>query len=191
MIRRFHAEPRLGIVGGFIYERVSGEWRSRKANSQDSVAGAIQLFRRSVYQHIGGYVPLHLGGEDWLAMLKARMAGWAVVAMPEFRVFHYRATSTAGGRWRGLFRLGMMDASFGSHPLFELFKCGRRVMAPPMLLGSVLRMAGFVWWIISGRKPLLSPDQVAFLRKEQMSKIRRQARAGANKPMVASKGISA
>ncbi len=181
MLRRFAENPKLGIVGGLIYERSEGVWQSRKGNSEDSVAGGMQLFRRACYEQIGGYVPMHYGGEDWLAQIDARMAGWEVFALPEHHVLHYRPTSSAGGHWRGLFRLGLMDASFGSHPVFETLKCARRMFAPPVLVGSALRFCGYWWWKISGRKPLIAPEKVAFLRKQQRAKMRR-AQPPAAKP---------
>lgn len=191
MLGKFQDNPKLGIAGGFIYERSNGMWQSRKGNSEDSVAGGIQLFRRVCYEQIGGYVPMHYGGEDWLAMIKAKMAGWEVLACPEYHVLHYRPTSTAGGRWRGLFRLGMMDASFGSHPFFQVFKCCRRIFARPLFVGAVVRFSGFAWWIVSGRKPLLSPEQVMFLRREQMAKIRRRTQPFASKSLSQSQQLPA
>jgi glycosyltransferase involved in cell wall biosynthesis len=191
ILGKFAGNPRLGIAGGYIYERANGAWQCRKGNSEDSVAGGMQLFRRACYEQIGGYVPMHYGGEDWLAQIDARMAGWEVLACPEYHVFHYRPTSSAGGHWRGLFRLGLMDASFGSHPVFELFKCCRRVWARPVLLGSALRFGGYVWWNVSGRKPLLAPEKVAFLRREQMAKMRRRVPVLALKPETESKQLSA
>lgn len=175
MLRKFAANPKLGIAGGYIHERANGVWQPRKGNSPDSVAGGMQLFRRACYEQIGGYTPMHFGGEDWLAQIDARMSGWEVLACPEFHVLHYRPTSTAGGRWRGLFKLGMMDASFGSHPLFEFVKCARRVLASPLLLGAAVRFGGYVWWRVSGRAPLIGDRRVAFLRKEQLAKLRRFA----------------
>jgi hypothetical protein len=66
-----------------------------------------------------------------------------------------------------------MDASFGSHPLFELLKCGRRLLNRPRVLGSVLRMAGYLWWQLVRRHPLLEPDRVDFIRRDQLTRIRR------------------
>src|SRR5689334_1318799 len=37
ILKEFHNRPRLGIAGGFIYERANGVWQSRKGNSRDSV----------------------------------------------------------------------------------------------------------------------------------------------------------
>lgn len=172
MLREFQTHPKLGITGGYICERLNGIWKCRRGNSPDSVAGGIQLFRRACFEQIGGYVALHHGGEDWLAELNARMAGWEVFARPEHHVLHYRPSSSAGGRWQGLFREGMMDASFGSHPLFQLFKCARRIAAPPLVAGSMVRFCGYFWWNLTGRKPVIGPEQVGFLRREQLGKIR-------------------
>jgi biofilm PGA synthesis N-glycosyltransferase PgaC len=177
ILGKFAANPRLGIAGGYIYERTNGKWECRKGNSPDSVAGGVQMFRRACFEEIGGYRPMHFGGEDWLAQIDARMAGWEVLVCPEFPIRHYRPTSSAGGRWRGLFRSGMVDASFGSHLVFELFKCCRRITERPILFGSAVRFFGYLWWKASGRRPLLSVGQVAFLRKEQTEKVVRFLRA--------------
>ncbi|MBK8814684.1 MAG: glycosyltransferase [Methylococcaceae bacterium] len=167
----FSSEPRLGIAGGYIYERKGENWLPRFANSPDSVAGGVQMFRRACFEQIGGYIPLPFGGEDWLAQIDALRTGWKVYALPELPAYHYRPTSSAGGRIRGLFRLGMMDASFGSHPLFELFKCAKRFGERPWILSSSVRLSGYVWWNLSRRRPLLHADKVAFLRDQQLKKV--------------------
>jgi poly-beta-1,6-N-acetyl-D-glucosamine synthase len=171
ILGKLEGNPKLGIAGGYIYERHNGIWQPRKSNSIDSVAGGVQMFRRDCYEQIGGYKPLHFGGEDWLVQLDAKMAGWKVSAFAEYPIYHYRPTSSADGRWRGIFRSGLMDASFSSHPVFELFKCARRIMESPFLIGSVIRYSGFIWWYISKRGCLLPTEKVAYLRKEQIAKI--------------------
>jgi hypothetical protein len=173
MIAKFGHNARLGIVGGYIHERLDGQWRCRKGNSEDAVAGGIQMFRRACFEHVGGYTPLQLGGSDWLAQIDARMAGWEVFACPDFPALHYRPTSSANGSLRGWIQLGLLDASFGSHPLFEIFKCARRCSCRPLVIGGVLRLAGFLWWRACYRKPLIPPEKVAFLRRSQMGKIAR------------------
>jgi biofilm PGA synthesis N-glycosyltransferase PgaC len=172
LLAEFERNPRLGIGGGFICERPRGVWEPRPDNSEDSVAAGA-IFRRSCFDQSGGFSPLQYGGSDWLIQLDAKMAGWEIMTRPHLHVLHYRPTSSAGGIWRGRFRAGLMDASFGSHPVFEFFKCGRRVMNHPLFLGSVVRFCGFLWWKLTARKPLIPADKVAFLRKEQLAKLRR------------------
>jgi biofilm PGA synthesis N-glycosyltransferase PgaC len=171
LLENFDANPKLGIAAGYIYERSGNQWVSRIGNSDHSTAGAIQMFRRACFERIGGYTPLHFGGEDWLAQLKAEMLGWEIMAIPGLHVYHYRPTSSGNGRWRGLFRRGMMDASFGSLIFFELLKCARRLLERPPVIGSSLRFSGYLWWKVSGRAPLLDPQIVSYLRTQQSIKI--------------------
>lgn len=171
LLEEFCNSPQLGVASGVVYERPNGIWESRPDNSRDSVA-ASAMFRKSCFDQIGGYTPLHYGGSDWLIQLDVKMAGWKILTRPDLHIHHYRLTSSAGGIWRGKFRAGMMDASFGSHPLFEFFKCCRRVTSHPFLFGSTLRLCGYFWWRLSGRNPLITSEKVAFLRKEQMAKLR-------------------
>jgi hypothetical protein len=68
-----------------------------------------------------------------------------------------------------------MDASFGSHPIFEFLKCCRRIGTRPYVLGSMVRFGGYLWWLCAGRKALIPEAAMSFLRKEQMAKLRRAA----------------
>ena len=156
----------LGLASGFVYERPNGVWECRQGNSKDSVAASV-VFRRSCFDQIGGYTPLYYGGSDWLIQLDAKMAGWEILTRPDLHIHHYRLTSSAGGIWRGKFRAGMMDASFGSHPIFELLKCCRRATRRPFVLGSIVRFSGYIWWRLAGRKPLIAREKVAFLKKSK------------------------
>ena len=180
LLREFHRNPRVGVASGLVHERPRGVWESRQGNSKDSVA-ASALFRRSCFEQIGGYTPLVHGGSDWLIQLKAKMAGWEVLVRTDLPILHYRPTSSAGGIWRGLFRAGLMDASFGSHPIFEFLKCCRRIPVHPFFLGSVVRYCGFLWWKLAFRKPLIPAEAVTALRKEQLSKLRAWMRVGLNR----------
>jgi hypothetical protein len=68
----------------------------------------------------------------------------------------------------------MMDASFGSLFFFEALKCGRRIKAKPPVLGAILRFGGYLWWRLTNSKPVLRPEQVAWIRHEQRAKMRRR-----------------
>jgi GT2 family glycosyltransferase len=182
MLVEFERNPRLGIAGGYVYEMRNGAWQRRHGNSEDSVPGGVQMFRRACFDEIGGYTPLHYGGSDWLAQLDARMKGWEVLTRPDLRIFHYRSTSTASGQWRGLLRVGFEDASFGCHPMFEVLKCCRRLTHRPFLLGAALRLSGYCWWVLSGRKPVIPPEKVAYLRNAQWAKICQRFRSPRAEP---------
>jgi glycosyltransferase involved in cell wall biosynthesis len=172
IIGEFHRNPLLGMASGFVYERPQGEWECRQGNSEDSTAGST-MFRRVCFEQIGGYLPLQYGGSDWLAQLDAKILGWQILVRTDLHILHYRPTSSAGGIWRGKFREGLMDASFGSNPIFEFFKCSRRVVDDPFLICSFLRFGGYLWWNMTGRKSVIPAEKVHFLRIEQLTKLRR------------------
>lgn len=173
ILEKFQRNARLGIAGGFIFERYNEKFKSRSSNSTRSVAGAIQLFRYECYEAIGGYFPIEIGGEDWCAEVIARINGWQVEAFPEIRVFHHRHSGTpVGGVFRKCFREGLKDFSFGSHPLFEIFKCLRRVKEKPYVVGALLRMCGFIRAYYKRERRVVSDEFVNYLRREQMYRLK-------------------
>lgn len=171
-LRYLAQTPSAGMVSGLVYERPNGTWEYRRSNSDDSTAGSA-IFRRECFEGMGGYTPLTHGGSDWLAQLKARMAGWEVATIPTLRLLHYRPSSSAGGVLRGRFREGVMDASFGSHPFFQFLKCARRLTSQPYFIGGVLRFSGYLFQSLTQRDYVLSQAEVDYLRREQVKKMRR------------------
>ncbi|MDA8089843.1 MAG: glycosyltransferase family A protein [Actinomycetota bacterium] len=172
VLKRFYTNTRLGICGGFVYEKINGLFKSRPTNSTRSVAGGIQFFQRECYEKIGGIMPSKSGGEDWMAEISARMAGWEVAAFPELAVHHHKPGSSVRGTARECIRQGKMDYAIGSHPLFEIFKCVRRVKVKPFFIGSILRIFGYAHAWASGEKRVMLPEAMAFLRAEQLNRIK-------------------
>jgi poly-beta-1,6-N-acetyl-D-glucosamine synthase len=172
LMARFRSNPTLGISGGLIWEERGGGFRGRVSNRITSVAHAAQLVRRECYQEIGGYRPLKYGGEDWCAEVSARMKGWRVEAIPDLQVMHYRPTGAADRMLLHCFRQGKMDFSVGSHPVFEMLKCVRRVGQRPIAICALARFAGFCWSSASREPRLVSPEFVRFLRIEQKNRLK-------------------
>jgi len=171
VLAAFAANPSLGVAGGYVYERQGGAWRPRPINTPWSVAGCVQLFRRECFDAIGGFVPLEFGGSDTLAELQLRMQGWETRSLDGLPVHHYRSTSSAGGVLRGYYRLGLADASFGSHPLFMAVKCLRRIPHRPWGIGAAALLAGYLAYRLRGGR-LLIPEEVSrHLRREQLGRL--------------------
>lgn len=165
----FAAFPGLGIIGGTIMEDM-GQGFKKQLSSARHTPGATQLFRREVFEAIGGYLPLPHGGEDSAADIMARMHGWECAAYDELEVFHHRRVGGTG--WRGLLRArylaGVTDYNLGKHPLFVAAKSLARLGEDPPLLASAARLAGFA--IASLRRPArpVSADFIAFIRQDEM-----------------------
>ena len=173
LLSRFDQEPQLGLSGGYIYEQNHGKFECRKGNSPWSVAHAIQLFRRECLEQIGGgYTPLLYGGPDWHAEVSARMHQWSVQACTDLRVYHHRATGAVEGSWKCMQRMGLMDYSLGTHPLFEVVKMLRRIKNKPYSLAPALRFWVFIRAYLCGDEQLVSPDFAEFLRREQMTRLK-------------------
>ena len=173
LLQKFDEDPKLGLAGGFIFEEDhDGIFRSRLLNSEHSVGHAVQMLRRECYEAIGGWIAMPYGGQDWHALVTAQMLGWRIKAFPELPVFHHRPTGTGDRRVRNLFREGCMDYSVGSYPPFEIMKIVRRMRFKPYVVGSLIRLSGFVWGYCRSEVRLVSPEFIQFLRGQQKRAIR-------------------
>jgi glycosyltransferase involved in cell wall biosynthesis len=171
ILKKFSDCPRLGLAGGFIFEESNGKFGSRRYNRTYSVAHAVQLFRRSCFEDIGGYVPLRYGGSDSYAEATARFKGWNVKAFPELPVYHHKPTLTAEGMLMGGLRQGKMDYDLGSSIIFELLKCIARTKVKPYGIYAGYRFAGFISGYFAKEKRGVPKEFIMELRSEQYSKI--------------------
>jgi poly-beta-1,6-N-acetyl-D-glucosamine synthase len=172
LVRKFEAEPGLGLAGGWLYEEEGMKFRPRKGNRASSVPHGIQLFRRECFDAIGGYIPLRYGAPDWCAEISARMHGWRVESFPDVHALHHRATGSVSGRVRYLYRAGLAAYALGSHPAFEIAKCVASLHRRPYLAGALSRLAGFGagYWRREQRQ--VPEEFVRYLRREQAQSVR-------------------
>ncbi len=174
LLQKFEEDPKLGLAGGFIFEQGhDGVFRSRVLNTEKSIGHAVQMVRRECYEAIGGWVAMPYGGQDWVALVTAQMHGWRIKAFSDLPVYHHRPTGGGDRRFRNLFREGRMDYSVGSYPPFEILKLIRRFAFPPYLLGSFVRLWGFLWGYWHFERRPVSREFVQFLRREQKSALRK------------------
>jgi glycosyltransferase involved in cell wall biosynthesis len=163
---------KLGVCGGIIYTMV-GDTFVTTDQTLDSVAGAVQLFRRECFTDIGeGYTPLPYGGIDAAAELTAKMKGWTVRKSPENKAYELRQTGTAtSSPLVACYRLGCRFYSLGYGLVFFSLRCLYRIGDPPSVLGSCATFLGFVSSMIK-RRPVLLPDEVVeYWRREQRGRI--------------------
>lgn len=173
ILSRFHRNLRLGISGGYVYEMQNGRFQNRFTNTPDSVAGAIQLFRRECYEAVGGHKPLRFGGEDTISEVIARMKGWEVCSFPDLKVFHHNQGAGKRGHIRNAIRQGKMDGSMGTDPIYEIVRCTRRMAVRPYLWSGMFRLCGYLLSHGSRENRMVSEDIVKFLRSEQRRKLGR------------------
>ena len=93
ILHKFGENEKLGVAGGIIQELINNKYVTQDI-STNSVAGAVQLFRKECYAGIGGYIPMEYGGIDAAAEILARMNGWEVQTFSEYKVLHHRRVKT-------------------------------------------------------------------------------------------------
>lgn len=164
--------PRLGLTGGEIWELIGTKFYPQPT-SDSSVAGAVQFFRRECFEQIGGYRPISYGGEDAAAEIMARYFGWETACCRGLKVFHHRRVSMGShSMLSARFRQGRMDYALGYNTIFELARCGYRLLERPYFLGSIFRVAGFVSSAFLRDQRALPNDVIQFLRDEQAHRLR-------------------
>jgi len=174
LLSKFAEDVSLG-VGGTPFREGSRQYDYRFSNIEN-VWGGCQLFRRECFESIGGYVPVKGGGIDHIAVVSARMKGWKTRSFIEKVCIHHREMNTAGqGVLKARFKLGAKDYSFGNHPVWELFRMLYQIVSPPFVIGGLALGTGYFWSMIQRKEVSVSPELVAFTRREQMLRLRRFA----------------
>lgn len=172
LLAHFRSNLRLGVAGGVIMEPNGREFRPRYGNAPDYVAGAVQMFRRACFEAIGGYVAVPYAHEDTVASEMARMHGWEVMSCAELQVFHHRRSSSGqGSLLAARFRQGQADYAIGYHPLFEAVKFVRRLGERPIVVGTSLRLAGYLWAALRRRERSVPAEFVSHLRARQALRL--------------------
>jgi glycosyltransferase involved in cell wall biosynthesis len=170
LMQKFAENSRLGVAGTPFRE---GSFQyDYRFTSIEHVSGQCQMFRRECFEQIGGYVPRKIGGIDLVAVITARMQGWQTRTFPEKTYLHHRQMSTATQSALMVpFKGGRADYVLGSHPIWEFFRCIYQTTRPPVLLGGVLRLAGFMWAMVNQVERQVPADFIKFRRKEQMHRL--------------------
>ena len=168
----FARQPDLGVAGGIVLERIGSEFVAQHI-SLNSVAGAVQMFRRQCFEAVSGFIPIPGGGEDATAQTLARMKGWTVATLPDLPVLHHgRVLGGARTVVQARFRRGVNNYIIGYHPLFQVASSLSRAVERPYVIGGLSALAGYCW-AAARRPPRPVPaDIVHFLRREQLQRLR-------------------
>jgi len=171
LLGKFAEDPDLG-VGGTPFREGADQYDYR-FTSIDHVSGQCQLFRRECFDEIGGFIPRRIGGVDHVAVITARMKGWRTRTFLERPYEHHRRMGTATRNALAVcFHGGRGDYILGCCLTWMIFRCAYQTTRRPILLGGALRLAGFLWAMMSRTERQVPSDLADFRRKEQMHRLR-------------------
>lgn len=168
--KKFEEEPRLGVGGGVIYNRMpDGSEKFELGGPAFHVRGATKIYRRACWDDMGGLWPAT--GWDTLDEVKANMKGWSTRNFPDVRLVQLRVTGGADGRWGDLVKNGRANYISGYHPVFMLVKCVSRLRRRPCIIGSLALFCGFASGYFKRLPRVDDPELVRYLRRQQMSRL--------------------
>lgn len=178
LLGKMSEDPRLGVVGTPFTQDGGYDSSKDSFEGENYVAGPCQLFRYECFREIGGYIPNHAGGIDWMAVMSARMKGWKARSYPDKRYHHYRPMGTAErNSVAALFSYGEKDYYLGNSPVWQAFRVCYRMAKPPFGIGGLALLGGYCWAALRRTKRPVSDELMRFHRREQMKKLKAILRA--------------
>jgi poly-beta-1,6-N-acetyl-D-glucosamine synthase len=172
LLQKLIEDPSLGVTGT-AYNEEGFDSTKDSFESENSVHGACQVFRRECFSDIGGYLPNRAGGIDWIAVTTARMKGWKTRNFPERRFRHHRPMGTAErGAVGAMFSYGEKDYYLGGSFTWQLFRVAYRMTKRPRVVGGLALLSGFCWAALRRVERPVAGDLMRFHRQEQMTKLK-------------------
>jgi len=166
LLEKLIEDPSLGVTGT-AYNEEGFDSTKDSFESENSVHGACQVFRRQCFSDIGGYLPNRAGGIDWIAVTTARMKGWKTRNFAERRFRHHRRMGTAErGAVGAMFSYGEKDYYLGGSFTWQLFRVAYRMTKRPLLVGGLALLSGFCWAALRRVARPVSGDLMRFHRRE-------------------------
>ena len=172
LMQRFESDAKLGVIGGRIFHL---DHRSRLIEhnaSTESVAGAIQFFRKECFRQIGGYRPIPGGMEDGVAEIAARYHGWKTRSFDGLPVLHHRELGLVGRSiYKFRFTYGFTEYVVGFSFPYHVIRALSRIFEKPYVIGTALIFCGYMWGLVSRQPKAIPNELVKFVRQEQMEKL--------------------
>lgn len=177
LMLRMEANPRIGTASGKPYMELNGKLVSEKCGDENSV-GMIKFYRTQCFTEIGGFVRELMW--DGIDCHRCRMLGWIAVSWddPELRFTHLRPMGTSHKNWwTGRVRHGVGQHFMGTGPLYMLASAVFRMTRPPIVVGGLAMLWGYLRCSIFRRPRYGDPDFRKFLRRYQWACLWRGKRS--------------
>jgi len=163
LIRRFEANPKLGIASGIYMEEHERVWKPVKLPKYHA-AGCSKMVRAECFHEMGGFILRP--GWDTVDEIRAQVMGWETCHFEDIALHHLKPEGIGIGFSRTNLMHGQIYYLTGGGTLFFLLKCLHRlVFGRPILLGGVLMFVGFVQVYLKGEPRLVSDREALHYRR--------------------------
>jgi biofilm PGA synthesis N-glycosyltransferase PgaC len=178
MERRFIADPRLGIAGAFLSQRMGDDRLVRQRCPAGHVEGPNRFYRRACLEAISPIPPIL--GWDTIDEARARRGGWTTksFALGGDDVIHLRRVGSHDGVLRGYRRAGWAAYAYGAHPAHVIASAAARIGDRPVGACAGAYLGGYAAAALR-REPRAEPETRALVRREQRSRLATLGRGGA------------
>lgn len=168
LLAEFANDQALGIGGAVLYEPRDGEWREVES-PRFHTRGAVKMYSKACFEAIGGLQPGV--GWDTIDEAHAMMLGFRTRSFPSIVAYHHRPQGLAMGRLRSRFSTGHTLYVVGYSPIFMLVRSFRRMLEPPIFVGTLMMLAGYFEGYLRRTPRSSPPDLVKFIRRQQMRRL--------------------
>lgn len=167
-LEEFERDPRLGVGGGVIYNRIDGEL-VLEHHPRFHVRGATKIYRRELWEQMGGLI--RQPGWDTLDEVKANQLGWTTRSFDEPHLVQERFTGDAAGQWRNWVKNGRASYITGYHPLFLVAKACARAARRPYLKATFGLLVGFFGAALRRVPRIDDRELIRFLQRQQLRRL--------------------
>ena len=165
ILAQMQDDERIGIAGSVVLDPGV---RRKPVLRTSEVPGAVQVFRRSCLEAIGGLVSIPEGGEDAVACAMARRAGYKTILFTNLIATHLKLRCARAGD--SLFRAwhcGRRDSAIGYYMPYVIAKCFFRALQEKQYVYYGTWLCGYFMYKLSGQRIRIPCDVATFIRMEQ------------------------
>jgi cellulose synthase/poly-beta-1,6-N-acetylglucosamine synthase-like glycosyltransferase len=171
ILARMFDDEKIGIAGGVVLDPGV---RQELVHRTSEVPGAVQVYRRSCLEAIGGLIGIPEGGEDAVACAMARQAGYKTILFTDLITTHLKPRSArAGGNLARAWHNGRRDAAIEYYMPYVVAKCTFRALREKRYVYYAAWVFGYLIYKVSGQRKRIPYDVATFIRKEQKELLRR------------------
>ena len=173
LVSYFEQDSILGAASGKLFLELENGKTVEERNSDETVWGCTNFYRRKCFEDIGGFVNKVMW--DGIAFHRARMAGWRTRSIRDerLRITEKRIMGASHVNiYKGRRRWGRGQYFIGTHPLYVLAICFYRLFERPFILGGLNILIGYLHSMIKRAEQFNYPGFKSSLRAWQFERIK-------------------